>query len=189
MLNSNFRSSLITPFFAAVALTVISFKGISPLLNKTRGNSKITPFFAETGSGKIIFSETGLSIVSLPESPPPLSGWGSGWGITGGCTNFISKLLLVTCLLLQDIQRWQDLWYENKVEGTPLYVVAPMVFHDAMNRLNASWGHGAFDYQYRAANSLGDNAKPLFEPNIELPNYREQGLSLEQFRQKVEEFL
>jgi len=109
-----------------------------------------------------------------------------------------AKLLLATSLLLQDKQRWQDLWYESKGKGTSLYIVAPMSFHDAMNRLNLCWGHGALDYSHRA--SLGNNMVPLFgsvasenaDPfglDAELPNYENQGFSLAEFRQKVEEFL
>src|SRR3989344_930416 len=75
-----------------------------------------------------------------------------------------TKLLLATSLLLQDRQTWQSLWYERAKEGgIPLYIVAPESFHNAMNRLNYNWGHGTFDYHYRANNSLGANDEPPFE--------------------------
>lgn len=100
-----------------------------------------------------------------------------------------AKLLLVTGLLLQDRQTWQNLWYERKEKGTPLYIVAPMNFHDAMNRLNLSWGHGVIDYRYRASCSLGDKDEPPLEDEIELKNYHEQGLSLEEFKRRIEPIL
>lgn len=99
-----------------------------------------------------------------------------------------ARLLLVTGLLLQDMQAWQDLWYEGKQKGTPLYIVAPLSFHDAMNRLNLGWGHGGTDYSYRASCSLGNNNKPPFE-DIELQNYHEQGLSAEEFERRIKPLL
>lgn len=69
------------------------------------------------------------------------------------------RLLAATALMLVDGQSWQSLWHD----GIPLYVVAPKPFHDAMNRLNFCWGHGAMDYQYRAMHSLRANNYPVFE--------------------------
>jgi hypothetical protein len=75
-----------------------------------------------------------------------------------------ARLLLGTALLLQDAQAWQSLWYESKKGGgVPLYIVAPQSFHDSMNRLNVSWGHGPMDYRYRAANSLRAQDYPMFD--------------------------
>ena len=74
------------------------------------------------------------------------------------------KILLATVLLLQDQQKWQDLWYEGQpAGGVPLYIIAPACFHDAMNRVNLFWGHGGMDYHYRASNSLGASWKPPYE--------------------------
>ena len=89
-----------------------------------------------------------------------------------------ARLLLTTALLLQDGQQWQDLWYEGEVKGTPLYLVAPRIFHDAMKRLNINWGHGAMDYEARANASLGAFNKPLANAN-------QQGLSSAEFEKKV----
>lgn len=68
-----------------------------------------------------------------------------------------AALLLCSALLLQDSQRWQNLWYEQK-QGIPLYIVAPFHFHQAMTRMNAAWGwgHTPSEYNYRAGCSLGD---------------------------------
>lgn len=99
-----------------------------------------------------------------------------------------ARLLLATGLLLQDRQAWQDLWYEGRKKGTPLYIVAPMSFHDAMNRLNLGWGHGGIDYSRRASYSLGDNNKPPLE-EIELQNYHEQGVSAEEFERRIKPLL
>lgn len=98
-----------------------------------------------------------------------------------------ARLLVCTCLLLSDGQAWQTLWYENSDKGTPLYIVAPRPFHDAMNRLNVCWGHGAMDYQYRALNSFGA-WEPFFddkedpEGEVALMN---QGLSGDEFRRRI----
>lgn len=73
-----------------------------------------------------------------------------------------TRLLLAASLLLADRQTWQSLSYELH-EGVPLYIVAPASFHDAMNRLNYSWGHGMRDYQYRSGMSLGAGNVPLIE--------------------------
>lgn len=97
-----------------------------------------------------------------------------------------AKLFLATNLLLQDKQTWQDLWYEKKGKGTPLYIVAPQTFHDAMNRLNLSWGHGTCDYNYRA--TFGGHDAPVFGEYKAVP-YEEQGLSADDFKTKVGRFL
>ncbi|MCB9800610.1 MAG: hypothetical protein H6773_00305 [Pseudomonadales bacterium] len=99
------------------------------------------------------------------------------------------RLLLVTSLLLQDMQKWQNLWYESRKKGTPLYIVAPMSFHDAMNRLNFEWGHGGLDYRYRASNSLGNHDEPPLENNVTTENYYNQGLSSNDFQRKVSPIL
>lgn len=99
------------------------------------------------------------------------------------------RLLLVTTLLLSDPQGWQTLWYENREKGTPLYIVAPAIFHHAMNRLNIFWGHGDFDYQYRASNSLGAFDEPLFDREVRISNYHKVGLSKDEFRKIVEPLL
>lgn len=96
-----------------------------------------------------------------------------------------ARLLLVTGLLLQDAQRWQSLWYEGRERGTPLYIVAPMSFHDAMNRLNFGWGHGNLDYRYRASNSLGNHDEPPLEDNVFTEDYDKQGLSPDEFQRRV----
>lgn len=98
------------------------------------------------------------------------------------------KLLIATGLLLQDRQMWQDLWYERRKRGTMLYIVAPRSFHDAMNRLNESWGHGAIDYHYRASCSLGANNEPPLESDSEKtpqPHPHDQGISSEEFQKRV----
>lgn len=103
-----------------------------------------------------------------------------------------AKLLLATGLLLMDIQAWQNLWNESGNEETSLYIVAPMSFHDAMNRINLAWGHGVADYEYRASCSLGSNIRSPFEDineDEELQSYEKQGLSAEEFKQKIEPLL
>lgn len=98
-----------------------------------------------------------------------------------------ARMLLATCLLLRDKQCWQDLWYEGKEEGTPLYIVAPVSFHEAMNRLNRCWGHGGLDYIHRS--TLRNNDEPLFdEYDFEKEIRTEKGLSLNQFRGRVSKF-
>ena len=72
-----------------------------------------------------------------------------------------TRLLLATSLLLTDKQLWQSLWYEGRPRGTPLFIITSQAFHDAMNRLNRSWGHGGVDYKYRANCSLGDFELPV----------------------------
>jgi len=114
--------------------------------------------------------------------------------VIGGEQERDAKLLLATGLLLQDAQRWQGLWYEGREKGTPLYIVAPFSFHNAMNRLNFDWGHGATDYRYRASNSLGNYDDPVFgEGKVESQDYQyyyhKQGLSQEEFRRRVEPIL
>lgn len=99
------------------------------------------------------------------------------------------NLLLVTWLLLQDIQAWQTLWYENAKKGTPLYIVAPKSFHNAMNRLNLFSEHWWVDYSYRAWNSLGNEEQPLLEDDIDEFNYNEQGISSEEFQKRIEPIL
>lgn len=99
------------------------------------------------------------------------------------------KLLLVTGLLLQDGQMWQSLWYEGKRKGTPLYIVAPMSFHDAMNRLNLAWGHGKLDYSYRASSSLGSWNEPPLEDGVKLENYHKQGPSAQEFKRRINPIL
>jgi len=88
------------------------------------------------------------------------------------------KLLMVTGLLLQDRQRWQTLWFEGQDSGTFLFIVAPSSFHHAMNRLNAMWGHGAYDYFARASLKLPD---PIFEESASNVSYERQGLNSENF--------
>lgn len=100
-----------------------------------------------------------------------------------------ARLFLVTCLLLQDIQMWQNLWYESKGKGTPLYIVAPLYFHDAMNRLNYGWGQGVVDYRYKASCSLGDHREPPLEEEIVLQSYHEQGLPAEEFKRRIKPLL
>lgn len=100
-----------------------------------------------------------------------------------------ANLLLIAGLLLQDRQRWQNLWYENQAKGgTPLYIIAPYSFHQAMNRLNIFWGHGSIDYHYRASCSLGAYIQP---PGEDIPYARleEQGLSFEEFSSRVTPYL
>jgi len=113
--------------------------------------------------------------------------------VIGGGQERDARLLLATGLLLQDAQKWQGLSYENKEKGTPLYIVAPFSFHNAMNRLNFDWGHGGPDYRYRASCSLGDFDEPVFG---ELKSYydfstiyHKEGLSQEEFRRRVEPIL
>lgn len=110
------------------------------------------------------------------------------------------RLLAATALMLADGQSWQSLWHV----GIPLYVVAPKPFHDAMNRLNFCWGHGAMDYQYRAMHSLRANNYPIFEvidgkfktesdfrKEFNLENYiaspdpRMKGLDAKEFEQRL----
>lgn len=107
----------------------------------------------------------------------------------GGSPEEDAKLLLVTGLLLQDRQTWQKLWYEGRKKGTSLYIVAPMSFHDAMNRLNLGWGHGVTDYSYRASCSLGNEGEPPLEDGVKLKNYHDQGLSSQEFQRRVEPIL
>lgn len=110
---------------------------------------------------------------------------------TGNFPEEDARLLLVTGLLLQDIQAWQDLWYEQKAwegkkpKGTSLYIVAPKSFHDAMNRLNIHWGHIAVDYRYRAANSLGNADEPPLEDTDVETRYYKQGISGEEFQRRI----
>ena len=80
-----------------------------------------------------------------------------------GVTSADVKLLYATALLLQDRNTWQRLWYERSKKGTPLMIVAPSSFHQAMNRLNRDWGKGGPDYQYRCCCSLGALDMPVFE--------------------------
>ncbi len=106
------------------------------------------------------------------------------------------KLLIASSLLLSDKQMWQDLWYEQS-QGVPLYIVAPSTFHDAMNRLNRYWGHGArgmSDYAYRASNSFGNRDEPLFDTvkgdlkikgEFELSDYDIQGVPEKEFQRRV----
>ncbi|MCA9373223.1 hypothetical protein KC921_03965 [Candidatus Woesebacteria bacterium] len=105
------------------------------------------------------------------------------------CSEEDAKLFLVTNLLLKDRQMWQNLWYEGKAKGTPLYIVAPMSFHDAMNRLNLNWGHGGTDYNYRAKNSLGSNNNPPLDDGVEVSRYHEQGLSATAFSKRMQPIL
>ena len=112
--------------------------------------------------------------------------------VVGGGQERDTRLLLAIGLLLQDIQRWQGLSYEGREKGTPLYIVAPFSFHNAMNRLNFEWGHGATDYRYRASSSLGNFDDPVFgEVGSQDFNtiYHKQGLSQEEFRRRVEPIL
>lgn len=110
------------------------------------------------------------------------------------------SLLLCTSLVLQDFQSWQDLSYEgSRGEGTPLYIVAPRTFHDAMNRLNLTWGHGAMDYNYRASCSLRSHNYPPFEivdgkvktkddciqERLQTLGFEFKGLSNEDFNKRV----
>lgn len=110
------------------------------------------------------------------------------------------KLLLCTGLLLQDCQTWQNLWYQSKKgEGVPLFIVAPSEFHEAMNRLNECWGHGARDYHYRASCALGASDYPPFSiVNSKLKTYDDcikeslsddykynTGLNREKFRKRI----
>ena len=71
-----------------------------------------------------------------------------------------AELLLCSVLLLHDCQMWQNLWYEQK-EGIPLYIVAPFSFHETMDRMNISWGHGALDYTYRAQSLRANRYPPI----------------------------
>lgn len=98
-------------------------------------------------------------------------------------------LFLATCLLLQDRQTWQDLWYEwtGSEGGTSLFIVAPPCFHDAMNRLNLSWGHGFTDYAYRA--TLGRRDQALSKDGEEPEPYHKQGLSSEEFERRMRPIL
>jgi len=95
-----------------------------------------------------------------------------------------AKLLLAAGLLLADRQTWQDLWYEMQTSGTPLYIIAPFIFHHAMNRLNFFWGHGNVDYEYRASASLGDNSDPPFEEPVNV-SYHTGGLSTQVFESRI----
>lgn len=94
-----------------------------------------------------------------------------------------AQLLLAVSLLLADQQTWQGLWFEGKQRGTPLFIVAPQSFHDAMNRLNRSWGHGGLDYSYRA-DYLGKFELRRDDPE----SYEKLGLDFETFKQKVKPF-
>ena len=100
-----------------------------------------------------------------------------------------AKLLVATGLLLQDKQTWQKLWYEGQDDGTPLFIVAPISFHHAMNRMNLGWGHGVCDYNYRARCSLGAPYTHLFGPITKPINYHDMGLSSKEFQLKVEPLL
>ncbi len=96
------------------------------------------------------------------------------------------RLFLVVSLLLQDRQAWQNLWYESARNegGTSLFLVAPPCFHDAMNRLNCSWGHGAVDYSYRA--TLGRRDQALYgDEDKEAAPYYTQGLPAEEFERRM----
>lgn len=99
------------------------------------------------------------------------------------------NLFLATCLLLQDRQTWQELWYEwtGSEGGTSLFIVAPPCFHDAMNRLNLSWGHGHTDYAYRA--TLGRSDQALSKDGEEPEPYHKQGLSSEEFERRMRPIL
>jgi hypothetical protein len=100
-----------------------------------------------------------------------------------------AKLLLATALLLQDCQLWQNLVYEGREKGTPLFIVAPLSFHDAMNRINEVGSHSGRDYWYRASMSLGaiENLRPDTTPT--LPNAHNQGLSAGSYRDRIQPLL
>lgn len=100
-----------------------------------------------------------------------------------------AKLLLATALLLQDCQLWQNLVYEGREKGTPLFIVAPLSFHDAMNRINEVGSHSGRDYLYRASMSLGaiENLRPDTTPT--LPNAHNQGLSAKSYRDRIQPLL
>ena len=105
-----------------------------------------------------------------------------------------AQLLLVTCLLLVDAQNWQNLTSEHEREiHTALYIVAPQPFHNAINRLNESWGHGMTEYSYRASLSLGANGTSPLEDeqkdNIKPGHMLKQGLSAEEFQRRIENIL
>ncbi len=75
-----------------------------------------------------------------------------------------AQLLLCCSLLLDDAEAWQSLWYESQGnKGIPLFIVAPKLYHDAVNRLNYFCGHGVMDYEYRAGNKLGAHKVPIFD--------------------------
>ena len=97
-----------------------------------------------------------------------------------------ARLLLATGLLLQDRQSWQSLWGEAHTNGM-LCLVAPGCFHDAMNRLNAYWGHGGCDYRHRA--TLGHfEDPPLGDSGLteeRSASDHEGGLSRYEFRTRV----
>lgn len=95
------------------------------------------------------------------------------------------RLLLVTLLLLQDKQKWQNLGRQFG-NSTELVIVAPKPFHDAMNRLNITWGHGGLDYRRRAEESLFAIDQPLFQPESK-QSYADQGLKFQAFKGRVEE--
>ena len=114
-----------------------------------------------------------------------------------------AELLLCSTLLLHDQQMWQSLGYGGcKEEGVPLYIVAPFEFHEAMNRMNISWGHCPLDYNYRAHHSLRANGYPpisvidgklkqeieyLEEKKPEL--FYKKGIKGEEFETRIKPFL
>ncbi len=153
--------------------------------NAGLGPGKETPF----GQDLMEFATGQLRLLIEEEKGDLKAVLGKIVGTKKGYPEEDGKLLLATGLLLQDIQVWQNLWYESKKKGTMLYIVAPMSFHDAMNRLNLGWGHGGIDYSTRASNSLGNEDAPPLEDGVELKNYHYQGLSSEEFKGRIEPIL
>jgi len=124
-------------------------------LQKTLG---LGPFYKPTDLGQRFFQFAKYEIPRMLEEHKTIE----------GVVNIMSqnsdeedvKYLMCSSLLL-DPGNWQSLWYESR-EGVPLYVVAPIVFHSAVDNLNEFLGHGQNDYSYRARNSLGGNKQPGF---------------------------
>lgn len=105
------------------------------------------------------------------------------------CPREDAQLLLVVSLLMQDKINWQNLAYEWTEKGTPLYIVAPMNFHDAMRRLNLQAIGTGDEYHFRASISYGAYHMPPLEDNVEIKEYYTQGLSHEEFEKRIKPIL
>ena len=103
-----------------------------------------------------------------------------------------AKLLLATGLLYENARLWQGLWANKNDDETkdnvPLYIVAPLSFHNAMKRISQDGD----DFFNRASNSLGANDTPPLEdvPRAKLEKYhRKQGLSAAEFEKRIKPLL
>lgn len=92
------------------------------------------------------------------------------------------SLLFSTLILSQDVQSWQDLWWQGcSKKGPMLFMVAPTVFHAAMLRLNQSHGHGPEDYLRRTTYTSS-----IFTPKDDSdPPELPKGVSSEEFHKRV----